>query len=176
MCRPSRDLHACLQRRLHDAAATAVGCLEGSGEQLSEPGYPLRSQVGVEADLRADLHAFLSGTSDRLSEKLMAVRGTRRGAHLQPSIVRDRELAAGFFTHGPQALRRWSNDQSWAQRHPNNTAHWPEQHAAARRPPRARGPSTSCTEQPARAGSTVAGPDLEHHDADTDLVRGPAPV
>ena len=68
--------------------------------------HPNRFQVGVEADLRADLHAFLSGTSDRLLEKLMAVRGTRRGAHLQPGIVRDRELAAGFFTYGPQALRR----------------------------------------------------------------------
>ena len=67
---------------------------------------PDRFQVGVEADLRADLHAFLSGTSDRLLAKLMAVRGTRRGAHLRPGIVRDRELAAGFFTYGPQALRR----------------------------------------------------------------------
>jgi hypothetical protein len=67
---------------------------------------PDRFQVGVEADLRAGMHAFLSGTSDRLLEALMSVCTTRRGAHLQPGLVRDRELAAGFFTYGPQALRR----------------------------------------------------------------------
>jgi len=41
-----------------------------------------------------------------LLEALTAVCATRRGAHLQPGILRDRELAAGFFTYGPQALRR----------------------------------------------------------------------
>jgi len=66
---------------------------------------PDRFQVGVHADLRAGMHAFLSGNSDRLLEALMPVCATR-GAHLQPGLVRDRELAAGFFTYGPQALRR----------------------------------------------------------------------
>jgi predicted GIY-YIG superfamily endonuclease len=67
---------------------------------------PDRFQVRVDANLRTDLHAFLSGTSDRLLEVLMPVCTTRRGAHLQPGIVRDRELATRFFTYGPQALRR----------------------------------------------------------------------
>ena len=67
---------------------------------------PDRVQVEVDADLRAGMHAFLSGTSDRLLDALMLVCATRRGAHLQPGLVRDRELAARFFVHGPQALRR----------------------------------------------------------------------
>jgi predicted GIY-YIG superfamily endonuclease len=67
---------------------------------------PDRFQVGCEADLRADLHAFLSGNSNKLLQALRAACTTQRGAHLQPGIVRDHELAGGFFTHGPQALRR----------------------------------------------------------------------
>jgi predicted GIY-YIG superfamily endonuclease len=67
---------------------------------------PDRFQVGVEPDLRAGMHAFLSGTSDRLLDALMSVCASRRGAHLQPGLLRDRELATGFFTYGPQALRR----------------------------------------------------------------------
>jgi hypothetical protein len=83
---------------------------------LSDPGSsypgritrsaPDRFQVRVEADLRSDVHALLSGTSDRLLEALMSVGTTRRSAHLQPGLVRDRELAAAFFTYGPQAIRR----------------------------------------------------------------------
>jgi predicted GIY-YIG superfamily endonuclease len=67
---------------------------------------PDRFQVGVDADLRGGMHAFLSGTSDSLLDALLAACTTRRGAHLQPGLARDRELAAGFFTYGPQALRR----------------------------------------------------------------------
>jgi hypothetical protein len=67
---------------------------------------PDRFEVAVEADLRAGVHALLSGISDSLLEALMSACGTRRGAHLQPGLVRDRKLAAGFFTHGPEALRR----------------------------------------------------------------------
>lgn len=63
-------------------------------------------EIGVAADLRAGVHAFLSGTGDGLLDALMPVCTTRRGAHLRPGLVRDRALAAGFFTHGPQALRR----------------------------------------------------------------------
>lgn len=67
---------------------------------------PDRVEVEVDADLRGGVHALLSGTSDRLLEALMPVCTTRRGAHLHPGITRDGELAARFFTYGPQALRR----------------------------------------------------------------------
>ncbi len=66
---------------------------------------PDRFQAEVPADLRAGLHAFLTGTSDRLLEALIPACATR-GAHLQPGLARDRELAAGFFAAGPRALRR----------------------------------------------------------------------
>ena len=100
-----------LQRRLHGAAAIAVGVLEMTRPAATKPAspcgeHPIASRSEVESALRADLHAFLSGTSDRLLVELMPVCTTRRSAHLQPGLVRDRELAAGFFTYGPQALRR----------------------------------------------------------------------
>ena len=56
----------------------------------------------VPTDLRPPLHAFLSGTTDRL----LAGLGSTAAPHLAPALGRDRTAAAAFFRHGPRALRR----------------------------------------------------------------------
>ena len=66
---------------------------------------PDRFDTTVGAALVESLHAFLSGTSDRLLAELAATAAPRE-RYFEPGLVRDREAAKAFFIHGPRALRR----------------------------------------------------------------------
>jgi hypothetical protein len=74
---------------------------------------PDRFQVGDEADVRAGLHAFLSGTRDKLLETLMSVCTIRRGARLHRGIAGDRELAAGSPVTGATTPNRMARAPSY---------------------------------------------------------------
>lgn len=65
---------------------------------------PEVATVPVAAPLRRPLHAFLSGTSNRLLDPLVAA-GGHRDSYLRPGLARDRGAAEAFFVHGPRALR-----------------------------------------------------------------------
>jgi hypothetical protein len=65
---------------------------------------PAVFEVGVPPALRRFLRAFLAGTSERLLAELDPF-VARRDAYMQPALRRDRVAAAGFFRHGPRAIR-----------------------------------------------------------------------
>jgi hypothetical protein len=65
---------------------------------------PEAATVPVAAPLRRPLHAFLSGTSNRLLDPLVTA-GGHRDSYLHSGLVRDRAAAEAFFVHGPRALR-----------------------------------------------------------------------
>lgn len=66
---------------------------------------PDRFDTTVGSSFLESLHAFLSGTSDRLLAELAATAAPRE-RYFEPGLVRDREAANAFFIRGPQALRR----------------------------------------------------------------------
>jgi GIY-YIG catalytic domain len=61
-------------------------------------------ETEVTTSLRKPLHAFLSGTSDRLLADLAALQAPRE-RYFAPGLARDRVAANDFFLHGPRALR-----------------------------------------------------------------------
>ena len=97
-----------------------IACRDGYGALLRllwaagpGPPYPAtitrrapadRCDVLVDGSLQRALHAFLSGTHDRLLADLRD-RTTRLDTYLQPALQRDVATARRFFTYGPQALR-----------------------------------------------------------------------
>jgi predicted GIY-YIG superfamily endonuclease len=66
---------------------------------------PDAAEVAVDAALRRPLHDLLAGTSARLLGEL-AERHQVAPPLLRPGLARDQVAAAGFFEHGPEALRR----------------------------------------------------------------------
>lgn len=61
-------------------------------------------ETAVDPSTLPALHAFLSGTSDRLLDRLESAYAFRDD-YLKPGLARDRELAEAFYAHGPVALR-----------------------------------------------------------------------
>lgn len=66
---------------------------------------PPDATIRVDDRLRAHVHAFLSGTSDKLLGVLADLAERHRDAYMQPALRRDAQQAAAFFTYGPRAIR-----------------------------------------------------------------------
>lgn len=62
-------------------------------------------EAQVDPSARSSLHAFFSGTSNRLLAELVAA-VEPRGGYVPRIPGRDRKAAGSFFVHGPRALRR----------------------------------------------------------------------
>ena len=73
---------------------------------ISGTSPPFDVAVPVAVERRASLRRLLNGTSARLLDDLATVVATDVEAYLRPALVRDVDLARGFFDHGPAALRR----------------------------------------------------------------------
>jgi GIY-YIG catalytic domain len=72
--------------------------------QLARRAPPDRCDLTVDGSLQPALHAFLSGTTDRLLSEL-ARRTAPLDAYLQTALARDIEAARRFFRYGPHAVR-----------------------------------------------------------------------
>jgi len=66
---------------------------------------PIEFETVVDPVLRPRLHRLLAGTSDRVLDDLAERSTITREVYLQPGLRRDAQLAAGFYTRGPRALR-----------------------------------------------------------------------
>ena len=71
---------------------------------LTGRALPDRCDLVVDDSLHRALHAFLSGTNDRVLAELRD-RTAHRDAYLQPALQRDLASACRFFAYGPRALR-----------------------------------------------------------------------
>jgi hypothetical protein len=72
---------------------------------ITGPSPPPDATMPCDADLGPGLRALLAGTSARVLDALASRAGERRPPLMLPALRRDREAAAGFFAHGPRALR-----------------------------------------------------------------------
>jgi predicted GIY-YIG superfamily endonuclease len=96
-------IHSAPARACSDGYTAFLRLLWAAGGATgSSPPASFETPVGTQ--LRAGLHAFLTGTSDGLPRGLEPLLA-RREPYLQPGLRRDLEAAAGFFHHGPRALR-----------------------------------------------------------------------
>jgi hypothetical protein len=96
------DGYTALLRLLWAAGAAPAGSRFPAAVQGSSP--PAELEITVPPPLEAGLHAFLSGSSDRLLGELdPLVAG--RDAYMQPGLRRDRHAAAELFRFGPRAIR-----------------------------------------------------------------------
>ena len=73
--------------------------------RIAGPSPPLDATTVVRPEWASDLTRLLGGTSPRLLHRLAAAIEADVEAHLRPALRRDLDLAAGFFTAGPVALR-----------------------------------------------------------------------
>jgi len=96
------DGYTALLRLLWAAGPAPPGSRIPGAVRGSSP--PAVFEVPVAPSLRARLHSFLTGTSDRLLDELDPL-FAMRDAYLQPGLRRDRLAAAGFFRYGPRAIR-----------------------------------------------------------------------
>jgi predicted GIY-YIG superfamily endonuclease len=106
------------------AAAPAIACSDGfagllrllwaTGEarrgdhyprRIAGPSPPLELTTVVRPAWSTDLHRLLGGTGARLLVHLRTAVEEDVEPHLRPALRRDLDLAAGFFTAGPAALR-----------------------------------------------------------------------
>jgi hypothetical protein len=72
---------------------------------ITGPSPPRDVTLPYDEDLGSGLRALLAGTSARVLGPLAARAEERRPPLMLPALRRDREAAAGFFAHGPRAIR-----------------------------------------------------------------------
>ncbi len=69
------------------------------------PSPPTDVTVPCDRDVGPGLHTLLAGTRATVLDRLASRAEERRPSLMLPALRRDREAAAGFFAHGPRALR-----------------------------------------------------------------------